>query len=70
MARATIRISASVSNLYQEIDLTSALNPNCKQLAQFRMSNTEQRPFVPSKKINTEYPLIDSDPYVPGPRPR
>ncbi|TGO52139.1 hypothetical protein BCON_0147g00260 [Botryotinia convoluta] len=33
------------------------------------MSNTEQRPFVPSKKINTEYPLtvpklIDSDPHI------
>ncbi|QSZ36988.1 hypothetical protein DSL72_009080 [Monilinia vaccinii-corymbosi] len=28
------------------------------------MSNTEQRPFVPSKKINTDYPLIDSDPHI------
>ncbi|KFZ13561.1 hypothetical protein V501_03641 [Pseudogymnoascus sp. VKM F-4519 (FW-2642)] len=28
------------------------------------MSNVEQRPFVPAKKVNTGYPLIDSDPHV------
>ncbi|PQE05589.1 hypothetical protein CJF32_00003552 [Rutstroemia sp. NJR-2017a WRK4] len=28
------------------------------------MSNIEQRPFVPSKRLNTEYPLIDSDPHI------
>ncbi|KAE8454546.1 hypothetical protein EG329_000169 [Mollisiaceae sp. DMI_Dod_QoI] len=27
------------------------------------MSNTEHRPYVPAKKINTDYPLIDSDPH-------
>ncbi|KAH8660919.1 NADH-ubiquinone oxidoreductase complex I, 21 kDa subunit-domain-containing protein [Tricladium varicosporioides] len=27
------------------------------------MSNTEQRPFVPSKTIKTDFPLIDSDPH-------
>ncbi|PVH86317.1 hypothetical protein DL98DRAFT_482125 [Cadophora sp. DSE1049] len=27
------------------------------------MSNVEQRPFVPAKKVDTDYPLIDSDPH-------
>ncbi|RKF56943.1 NADH-ubiquinone oxidoreductase 20.9 kDa subunit [Golovinomyces cichoracearum] len=27
------------------------------------MSNIEQRPFVPSKKVESDYPLIDSDPH-------
>ncbi|KIN07969.1 hypothetical protein OIDMADRAFT_107982 [Oidiodendron maius Zn] len=28
------------------------------------MSNIEQRPYVPAKKVNSEYPLIDSDPHI------
>ncbi|PBP26668.1 putative NADH-ubiquinone oxidoreductase 21 kDa subunit [Diplocarpon rosae] len=27
------------------------------------MSNVEQRPFVPAKKVDSEFPLIDSDPH-------
>jgi len=27
------------------------------------MSNIESRPYVPAKKINSDYPLIDSDPH-------
>ncbi|RDW66775.1 putative NADH-ubiquinone oxidoreductase subunit 1 [Coleophoma crateriformis] len=27
------------------------------------MSNTEQRPYVPTKTVPSEYPLIDSDPH-------
>ncbi|KAI9743823.1 MAG: hypothetical protein M1818_002557 [Claussenomyces sp. TS43310] len=28
------------------------------------MSNVEQRPFVPAKKVASDYPLIDSDPHI------
>lgn len=28
------------------------------------MSNIETKPYVPAKQLNTEYPLIDSDPHI------